>query len=204
MEPRIRLADPDRDAPAVAAIYAPSVTDGVASFESAPPDSAEMTRRMSGVLTWAPWLVAFEPQDGEADAGGRVAGYAYATRHSERAAYRWGVDLSVYVAAERQGRGIGRCLYDALVPIVRAQGFLQAYAGITLPNPASMALHRAIGMRPFATYEAVGWKRGTWWDVVWLHMRLAPELPAEPPEPIALPDLLATPEGRSRVQAILG
>jgi phosphinothricin acetyltransferase len=196
---RIRLADPETDAAAVAGIYAPAVNEGVASFEADAPDATEMARRITVNNRWAPWLVAAEPHD-QAE---RVVGYAYAVRHAERAAYRWAVNMSVYVAGDRQGRGIGRRLYDVLVPIVRTQGFVHAYAGITLPNPASVALHHAIGMRPFATYQHVGWKHGRWWDVAWLEMPLVSELPQPPAEPTPLPDLLADPDGRARFEELL-
>jgi hypothetical protein len=98
---------------------------------------------------------------------------------------------------------MGRRLYDALVPILRIQRFLNAYAGIALPNPASVRLHEAIGMRHLATYERVGWKQGAWLDVAWLHMTLVPDLPSPPPEPIPLPDLMADPAAATRVLAIL-
>ena len=130
-------------------------------------------------------------------------GYAYATRHRERAGYRWAVDLSVYVADGRQGEGIGRRLYGALVPILRLQRFQHAYAGITPPNPGSMALHRSIGMVPVGTYERVGYKLGAWWSVTWLGMPLQPALADPPPEPIPLPALLADPSGSAAVEAAL-
>jgi phosphinothricin acetyltransferase len=122
----------------------------------------------------------------------------------ERAGYRWDVNLSVYIAPEWQGQGLGRRLYDALVPILRLQRFLNAYAGIALPNPGSVRLHEAIGMRHLATYERVGWKHGAWLDVVWLHMPLSADLPNPPPEPIPLPELMTDPEAAARVHAILG
>ena len=194
----LRLADPERDAAAVAAIYAPHVTEGLASFEVVAPDAPEMARRIADRLRWSPWLVAIDPLD---DA--QLAGCAYASRHAERAGYRWDVDVSVYIAPARQGQGVGRRLYDALVPILRLQRFLNAYAGVALPNPGSVRLHEAIGMRHLATYERVGWKRGAWLDVAWLHMPLSSAFPNPPPEPIALPDLLAEPDGRAAVEAIL-
>ncbi len=197
----LRLADPDRDGRDIAAIYEPHVTLGCASFEGVPPDAAEMSGRVERTLRWTPWLVAVGP----ATSGGeRVLGYAYASRHAERAGYRWSVDLSVYLAPEAQGQGLGRRLYDALVPILCLQRFLNAYAGIALPNPPSVRLHEAIGMRRFATYERVGWKHGTWLDVAWWHMPLAADLPDHPPEPIPLRDLLADPWSAGRVDAILG
>ena len=93
-------------------------------------------------------------------------------------------------------------LYDALLPNLRLQRFLNAYAGVALPNPGSVRLHEAIGMRPVATYERVGWKQGAWLDVMWLHMPLATAFPNPPPEPIALPDLMADPRAAARVHAI--
>lgn len=191
----IRLAVADLDAPAIAAIYAPNVTGSVASFELEAPDADEMSRRIRKTLAWSPWLVAA--------AGADVGGYAYATRHRERAGYRWAVDLSVYVAASHLGAGVGRRLYEALFAILRLQQFQHAFAGITPPNPASFALHEAMGMTPVGTFERVGYKFGAWWSVTWLGVQLLPELPATPHEPIALPELLATTDGRLQVDAIL-
>jgi L-amino acid N-acyltransferase YncA len=176
----VRLANAERDAESVAAIYAPVVRETVISFEELPPDADEMRRRMERVLEWTPWLVA--------EAGGKVVGYAYARRHRERAAYRWSVDLSAYVAESWRGRGVGRTLYDRLLEVLRAQGFVNAYAGVTEPNPASIALHRAIGMQVIGTFERVGWKFGAWHGVTWLGMRLW-EPDGQPPEPVALPEL---------------
>ncbi|HET8777472.1 MAG TPA: GNAT family N-acetyltransferase [Candidatus Limnocylindria bacterium] len=175
----VRLADPDRDADAVAAIYQSAVESSIASFEETPPDAPEMARRMRSILARTPWLVM------EADG---IAGYAYAGPHRERPGYRWSVDISVYVAVGRQGQGVGRALYNELLRLLRDQGFVNAYAGIALPNPASVALHEAIGMRRVALYERVGWKFGAWHDVAWYGMRLA-EPVGQPPEPIPLPEL---------------
>jgi phosphinothricin acetyltransferase len=175
----IRIADPRRDASAVAAIYAPVVRDSVISFELLPPDTDEMHGRMEHILAWAPWLVATIDDE--------VVGYAYAARHRERAAYRWSVDLSAYVGEAWRGRGVGRALYDTLLDRLREQGFVNAYAGVTEPNPASIALHRAVGMEVIGTFDRVGWKFGAWHGVTWLGMRLA-EPVGEPVEPVAFPD----------------
>lgn len=178
---RIRLADPDRDAAAIAAIYRPAVEETIASFEAVAPDAAEMARRISATLERTPWLVA--------QVSDAVIGYAYAGPHRERAGYRWSVDVSAYVHPDWHGRGVGRTLYDDLLRILRRQRFVNAYAGIALPNPASVALHESIGMRRIGVYERVGWKpAGGWLDVAWFGMRLAE--PSEPPaEPIPLPEL---------------
>jgi phosphinothricin acetyltransferase len=177
---KVRLADPERDAAAMAAIYAPSVERGIASFEEQAPDAREMAGRVRMVLARTPWLVA--------EREGRVIGYAYAGPHHQRAGYRWSVNISVYVDADHQGGGVGRGLYAELLDWLRRQGYLNVYAGITLPNPASVALHKAIGMRQIAVYERIGFKHGVWHDVAWFWLRLA-EPDGAPPEPIPLPEL---------------
>lgn len=178
----IRLADPDTDADAVAAIYRGAVLSSIATFEEVPPDAAEMAARMRTTLARTPWLVA-------TGAGGDVIGYAYAGPHHPRAGYRWSVNISVYVAKAVRGRGIGRALYDALLPILRRQGFVNVYAGVALPNPASVALHEGIGMRHVATYRGVGYKFDAWRDVAWYSLRLA-DPSVQPAEPVSLPALL--------------
>jgi L-amino acid N-acyltransferase YncA len=177
---RIRLGEPDTDAAAVAAVYRPAIETTIASFEGVAPDADEMARRMRATLARTPWLVA--------DDEGTLVGYAYAGPHRERAGYRWSVDVSVYVADGHHGRGIGRSLYDELLSILRRQRFVNAYAGIALPNPASVALHERVGMRLVGVYQRVGFKFGAWYDVAWYGLRLTDPL-GVPPEPIPLPDL---------------
>src|SRR5947209_13344406 len=144
----IRLAT-RADAEAIAAIYRPIVVDTAISFETLPPDAAEIERRLAAILEIAPWLV-YQSRDG-------IAGYAYGSRHRERAAYQWAVDVSVYVAEASRRRGIGRALYQALFPLLRLQGFYAAYAGITLPNAASVGVPAALGFRPVGINRAVGY-----------------------------------------------
>jgi phosphinothricin acetyltransferase len=174
LSPAVRLADPARDAAAVAAIYRPAVESSIATFEEVAPDPTEMARRIAAVLPRTPWLVAELEET--------VVGYAYASIHRERAGYRWSVDISVYVAGSHHGQGIGRALYGELIPILRRQGFVNAYAGIALPNPASVALHEAVGMRRIGIYERIGFKFGAWHDVAWYGLRLADPngTPSEP------------------------
>jgi phosphinothricin acetyltransferase len=125
-------------------------------------------------MTQFPWLVC--------EIDGEVAGYVYACPHRERAAYRWAVDVAVYIAPQHQRRGIGQALYSVLFEILRAQGFFKAYAGITLPNAGSVGLHEAVGFTPLAVYRGVGCKFGKWLDVGWWELDLRPqsENPAEP------------------------
>jgi phosphinothricin acetyltransferase len=174
----IRLAEAG-DAEAVAEIYRPSVAARAISFEMVPPTAAEMERRIAQTLEVAPWLVYQEP-------GGKVAGYAYASKHRERAAYQWSVDVSAYVGEAHRRRGIGRALYTSLVALLRLQGFYAAHAGITLPNAASVGLHEALGFRLIGVYPAVGYKLGAWHDVGWWQLALRDRSgePAPPRSPL--------------------
>jgi phosphinothricin acetyltransferase len=149
------------DAAACATLYAPYVTDTAVSFETDPPDSAEMARRIDGAHAW------FVLED-----HGRIAGYAYATRFAERAAYRWSCETSIYLEQGRRRTGAGRALYEALFERLRARGFCRAFAGMTLPNDASAGLHRALGFEPAGVYRRVGWKHGAWRDVAWVQKDL--------------------------------
>ncbi len=175
----LRLATA-QDGPALARIYAPAVTEGVISFELVPPDGDEMGRRVAAVTERLPWLVY--------EAEGRVLGYAYASAHRDRAAYDWSVDVSAYVDRAAHRRGLGRRLYTALFGVLVRQGFVNAYAGITLPNAASEGLHAAMGFEPVGIYRSVGYKNGAWHDVVWLHRPLRPR-EAEPAAPRPLREL---------------
>ncbi|QKV72766.1 GNAT family N-acetyltransferase [Amycolatopsis sp. Hca4] len=156
----IRAATP-ADAPACAALYAPYVTDTAISFETDPPDAAEMARRITGAHAW----LVFEDH-------GHVAGYAYATRFAERAAYRWSCETSIYLEHGRRRTGAGRALYETLFERLRDRGFYRAFAGMTLPNEASAGLHRALGFTPAGVYRRVGWKHGAWHDVAWVQKDL--------------------------------
>jgi L-amino acid N-acyltransferase YncA len=148
------------DAAAIAAIYAPFVTDTVISFETEPPSAAEIERRITEIGAKYPWLVA---EDGE-----RIAGYVYASQHSARAAYGWSADVTAYLHPDYHRQGLGKRLYRILFGLLERQGFRSLYAGITLPNAASIALHRAMGMSEVGVYRNVGFKFGAWRDVAWL------------------------------------
>jgi phosphinothricin acetyltransferase len=171
----IRHADPGADAAACAEIYAPNVTAGVASFEEQAPDAAEMRRRIEATSARYPWLVA--------ERDGAIAGFAYGTQHRARQAYRWTAEVTVYVDPRRQRRGIGKQLYQALLPLLARQRMQVAVAGITLPNDGSVALHESVGFRPVGVFRDFGYKHGAWHDVGWWQARLAP-VTAAPPEPL--------------------
>jgi L-amino acid N-acyltransferase YncA len=171
-----------QDAEALAAIYSPFVEQTAISFETIPPGRDEMLRRLVETKAIYPWLVC--------ELDGHVVGYAYATQHRVRAAYRWSVDTSAYVGAAHHRRGIGRGLYASLFEVLRAQGFFNAYAGITLPNAASVGLHEAVGFKSLGVYQRVGYKLGRWHDVGWWQMILQAHSES-PSEPLPLSTVMA-------------
>jgi L-amino acid N-acyltransferase YncA len=170
----IRLAELS-DADRIGDIYRPYVTDSAISFEIDPPTGEEFERRLVSTMAVAPWLVCVD--------GSEVRGYAYGSRHRDRAAYQWSVDVSVYIHQGHHRRGIGRGLYTSLLALLRLQGFQIAHAGITLPNPGSIGLHEALGFQPVGVYPAVGYKLGAWRDVGWWRLPLGP-LAADPSPPL--------------------
>src|SRR5437763_779407 len=173
----LRLAT-EQDAPAIAAIYAPFCEASVVSFEYTAPTPEEMAGRIRTVTAQLPWLVMED--------AGTVGGYAYAARHHERAAYGWAVNTAVYIGDGYRGRGAGRALYAALFDVLRLQGYFKACAGVTLPNPASVALHQAMGFTPVGVYRGIGYKFGAWHDVAWYELVLQPEQANPvPPKPIS-------------------
>jgi L-amino acid N-acyltransferase YncA len=163
------------DAEAVAAIYAPVVRDTAISFELEPPSADEMRRRIAATAQLLPWLVSVDPR-------GAVDGYVYASRHRERPAYQWAVDVTAYVRADSRRCGVGRRLYVRLFEQLVGLGYFQAFAGIALPNAASVALHESLGFEALGVYRQVGFKHGAWHDVGWWQKTLQP-LPARPVAP---------------------
>ena len=156
------------DAGALARIYGHHVREGLGTFEEEPPSGAEMAGRLAEVRgRGLPWLVA-EIED-------EVAGYAYASPFRLRAAYRYVVEDSVYVAPDRQGAGAGRTLLAALIARGEALGLRQMIAIIgDSANAGSIHLHRALGFTLIGTAPAVGWKHDRWVDVVWMQRPLGP------------------------------
>jgi phosphinothricin acetyltransferase len=183
MRARIRFSEPS-DAAAIQAIYAPNVESTAISFELQPPSVAEIAARMARISPQYPWLVC--------EIDGVVAGYVYACQHRERAAYRWAIDVTVYVDAAYRRRGVARALYACLIALVKQQGYTKVFAGITLPNPGSVGVHEAVGFRPVAVYEKVGYKLGEWRDVGWWQLDLRSDAD-EPTEPTPIRDLSKSP-----------
>jgi phosphinothricin acetyltransferase len=172
MSATIRLAT-GNDAAGILAIYAPIVRETAISFEVEPPDASEMRQRIENTLVRFPWLVCMDH--------GQILGYAYASQHRTRAAYQWSVDVSVYVRTQARRSGVGKSIYVSLLKVLDLQGFYNAYAGINLPNPASVGLHESLGFRLVGIFRAVGYKLGAWHDVGWWHLALRAH--AAPPGP---------------------
>lgn len=158
------------DAAAIAAIYAPIVTDTIISFEEEPPSPDEIAERISASHVW---LVAEEEA--------RVVGYAYAARFHPRAAYRWSVEASIYLSPAARGRGFGKALLTELLERLRDMGFVNVFGGTALPNPASERLLESFGFKTVAHWEHVGFKFDGWHDVSWRQLTLR-ELTVPPPD----------------------
>jgi L-amino acid N-acyltransferase YncA len=162
------------DAAACASIYARYVTDTAITFETEPPSAVEIAERIATASRTHAWLVLEDD--------GRVVAYAYAGTFNRRAAYRWSCEVSVYVEPGRHRTGAGSALYEALLRRLRERGYRMAIAGMTLPNDASIALHRALGFERVGTFRRIGFKHDAWHDVEWMQRALGDqdEPPSEP------------------------
>lgn len=160
---KLRFAEPG-DAQALLDIYARYI-DTPTTFEYQLPSREEFAQRISSTLERYPYLVAEEE--------GRAVGYAYAHPERERAAYQWNTELSIYLAPEAVGRGVGTALYSALMELLRLQGAKTAYGVVTSPNPASEGLHLSLGFRLLGVHRSTGFKNGVWYDVLWFEKSLA-------------------------------
>ncbi|NQM31010.1 N-acetyltransferase [Streptococcus suis] len=152
------------DAANLVAIYAPYVEKTAITFETQVPAVEDFANRIEKTLKKFPYLVAVEE--------GQIVGYAYASTYYARAAYDWTVEMSVYVQKEARGKGIGTLLYTTLEEELTARGFKNFLACIALPNLASIALHEKRGYQQVAHFKKVGYKFGTWHDIVWLQKSL--------------------------------
>ena len=152
------------DAAAIRAIYQPYVTETAITFEVDVPTVQEFERRITKTLTQFPYLVA--------EVDGKVVGYAYASTYYARAAYDWTTELSIYVAKESLGQGIGSALYTALEEELEARGYLRFLACIAVPNEASISMHEKRGYVQVAHFPKIGYKFNKWHDIVWMQKNL--------------------------------
>ena len=180
----IRLAKRE-DAAAIARIYAPFCASSAITFETEALSADQMAERFEKLSQRYPWLVM--------DIEGDIAGYAYGGPHHERAAYRWASNVSVYVDDTYRRAGVGRDLYRALFGVMRLQGFVQAIAGITMPNDPSVALHKSLGFQLMGIYKNIGYKLGAWRDVGWWQLPLTEKLHA-PSDTLPIPVVAQLPE----------
>ena len=151
----------EADAQVLLDIYAPYVATPI-TFENEIPTVEEFARRIREIAAFYPYLVC--------EVEGRIVGYAYAHRQMERAAYQWNAELSVYIDAAFAGQGIGKQLYTRLIELLKQQTL---YALITLPNEASIALHRSFGFQEVGVWRQTGYKCGRWHDVMWMDLHIA-------------------------------
>lgn len=160
----IRFADPQADAAKVLAVYAPYIEKTAITFETEVPDEAAFRRRMEAIAKGFPYLIL--------EIGGETAGYAYAQREAERAAYAWNAELSIYLAKAWTHHGFGKPLYALLMDLLEMQGYVNLYADITGSNAGSLAMHSAMGFAQIGRHVKTGYKFGQWHDTVWMCRRL--------------------------------
>jgi L-amino acid N-acyltransferase YncA len=156
----------DADLPAIQAIYAHHVLHGTGTFETESPSVADMAMRRADVLAKKlPWLVL--------ESGGVVQGYAYANWFKPRAAYRFSVEDSIYMAADAAGKGWGKLLLTELLAQLERGGVRKTMAVIgDSANASSIGLHRACGFTDVGVFKSCGWKFGQWRDIVLMEKTL--------------------------------
>lgn len=176
---KIRLATPE-DGEVLLNIYKYYIENTAITFETEVPSVEAFEQRIENTLSRFPWLVC-EVDD-------VVAGYAYASKHRERAAYQWSVDLSIYVDEKYHRRHIAKALYQVLEETLRLQGYYTVFAGVTSPNPKSEAFHAAYGFDTVGVFENVGYKLEQWWGVKWFKYALT-DYQKKPTTPKAFPEV---------------
>ncbi len=160
----LRFAAPE-DVSALLSIYERYISTPI-TFEYTLPSLEEFARRVASVQTFYPYLVAEE--------NGELLGYAYAHRIAERAAYRWGAELSIYLRPDAVRRGLGKQLYQSLIALLRLQGVRTVYGLVASPNPASEGLHQSLGFHRMGVQRNAGYKNGRWVDLIWFEQSIAP------------------------------
>lgn len=160
----IRLIKPE-DAAGVLSVYAPYVQHTNISFEYEVPAVEDFTQRIATIMQSYPWLVCEQE--------GKIIGYAYGGQHRARTAYKWSVETAIYMGEHYRGKGIGKQLYTTLFELLKLQGYATAFAGMTLPNDKSEALHRSCGFEEIGVFKNIGYKNNQWHDVKWMQLNLA-------------------------------
>lgn len=167
----IRFADPVRDARAILDVYAPYIEKTAITFETEVPSLESFAQRVKEIAAHFPYLLL--------EVDGELAGYAYAHRQAERAAFAWNAELSIYLKESYAGNGLGKPLYSLLEELLSMQGYVNFYGVITGSNAVSIALHEKMGYRIIGRHEHTGFKFGQWHDTVWLHKRVHEGVPGK-------------------------
>lgn len=168
------------DASAIAAIYEHYARETAVTFANHAPEERHYIEAIT--LGDYPFLVDEE--------NGRITGFAYAAAFRPHDAYRWDVELTLYLLPGHTGRGVGTALMKALLRLLRRQRFLTAYSCITANNAVSLRLHDRLGFEMLGTFPDTGYKLGQWHSVVWMAFSLG-EKGNPPPEPVPFRDLPA-------------
>ena len=154
----------ENDADEVLEIYKPFVLNTIITFEYDVPSREEFLQRIKTATAQYPWLVCLN--------GNKIIGYSYAGVHRYRSAYQWSCESTVYLLPQFHRKGIARILYETLFSLLRIQGYINVYAGVSLPNEKSVGFHRSLGFREIGIYEKIGFKFGKWHDVEWFQFQL--------------------------------
>ena len=173
------------DAEEVLAIYAYYVNNTAITFETEVPSLANFKDRIETTLQTYPWLVALQD--------GKIVAYAFAKMHRPTGAYLWSPEVTIYVANDFQGKGIGKSLYEALFALLKLQGFYSVFAGIVLPNPKSIALHQTLGFEEIGVFKNIGFKLGKWHSSQWMQKSLGQDQQI-PSKPISISELMKMPK----------
>lgn|GEM_PF-718941 len=155
------------DAATLASIYNHYIDHSTATFDLIHNSERDMRNKMLACSEVSPFLVC-------EDDHGKILGYAHAGKHKPKKAYQWSVDTTIYVTPHLRHKGVGSLLYHALIKDLKDSGYCDAYAGITQPNPESVAFHEKLGFRHRVSYEKIGFKHGAWLDVGWWVLSLNP------------------------------
>ena len=153
------------DSERILKIYAPYIINTAISFETEVPSINEFTSRVGKIIEKYPFVVY------EVDKN--IVGYAYASQHRERSAYKYDVDVSIYLLTEYHGKGIACKLYDCLFKLLDKLGYINAYAAYTEPNIKSEKFHQKFGFKIIGTHNKTGYKFGQWHDVTWLQKMIS-------------------------------
>jgi len=166
------------DAAGMLEIYTPFILNSGITQEVEVPSGEDFQKRIISNLEERPWLVC--------EMNNEIAGYAYAGKHRDRKGYQWCAESSVYISEKYYGFGIANALYTALFTILKMQGYVNAYAVITLPNDRSIAFHKKFGFEYLTTYEKIGYKLGQWHDVGWMQYEVNSH-DQDPKDPVKFP-----------------